>query len=152
MTTTFVMLAWLPMQSSCQLLLSGTHYRELSSIATLLLFLNLGSRHSSSLLPGVLSFHFSLAHRLAQHLWSYVSIIIASLSIRAERLCYWNVVHPSVGPHMCIVAKRLIASGCRLGWWVGWARHSCVRWKSTCLKGKGQFLAWFPAFFENSTV
>jgi len=27
--------------------------------------------------------------------------------------------------------------------------HSCVRWKSTCLKGKGLFLAWFSAFCEN---
>ena len=27
-------------------------------------------------------------------------------------------------------------------------RHSCVRWKSTCLKGKGLFLAWFSAFCE----
>jgi len=25
--------------------------------------------------------------------------------------------------------------------------HSCVRWKSTCLKGKGLFLAWFLTFF-----
>ena len=25
--------------------------------------------------------------------------------------------------------------------------HSCVRWKSTCLKGKGLFLAWFLALF-----
>jgi len=33
------------------------------------------------------------------------------------------------------------------GEWGG-PRHSCVRWKSTCLKGKGLFLAWFPAFFE----
>ena len=30
----------------------------------------------------------------------------------------------------------------------GGPRHSCVRWKSTFLKGKGLFLAWFPAFFE----
>jgi len=30
----------------------------------------------------------------------------------------------------------------------GRPRHSCVRWKSTCLKGKGLFLAWFLAFFE----
>jgi len=28
------------------------------------------------------------------------------------------------------------------GEWGG-PRHSCVRWKSTCLKGKGLFLAWF---------
>jgi len=34
------------------------------------------------------------------------------------------------------------------GEWGG-PRHSCVRWKSTCLKGKGLFLAWFPAFFRN---
>jgi len=30
----------------------------------------------------------------------------------------------------------------------GWPRHLCVRWKSTCLKGKGLFLAWFLAFFR----
>jgi len=30
----------------------------------------------------------------------------------------------------------------------GGPRHSCVRWKSTCLKGKGLFLAWFSAFCE----
>ena len=30
------------------------------------------------------------------------------------------------------------------GEWGG-TRHSCVRWKSTCLKGKGLFLAWFLA-------
>jgi len=29
----------------------------------------------------------------------------------------------------------------------GEPRHSCVKWKSTCLKHKGLFLAWFPAFF-----
>ena len=33
------------------------------------------------------------------------------------------------------------------GEWGG-PRHSCVRWKSTCLKGKGLFLAWFLAFFR----
>jgi len=33
------------------------------------------------------------------------------------------------------------------GEWGG-PRHSCVRWKSTCLKGKRLFLAWFLAFFE----
>jgi len=32
------------------------------------------------------------------------------------------------------------------GEWGG-PRHSCVRWKSTCLKGKWLFLAWFLAFF-----
>ena len=32
------------------------------------------------------------------------------------------------------------------GEWGG-LRHSCVRWGSTCLKGKGLFLAWFVAFF-----
>jgi len=32
------------------------------------------------------------------------------------------------------------------GEWDG-PRHSCIRWKSTCLKGKGLFLAWFVAFF-----
>jgi len=32
------------------------------------------------------------------------------------------------------------------GEWGG-PRHSCVRWKSTCLKQKGLFLAWFVAFF-----
>jgi len=30
----------------------------------------------------------------------------------------------------------------------GEPRHSCIRWKSTCLKGKGLFLAWFPAVFR----
>jgi len=29
----------------------------------------------------------------------------------------------------------------------GEPRHSCVRWKSTCLKGKGLFLAWFLTTF-----
>ena len=29
----------------------------------------------------------------------------------------------------------------------GAPRHSCVRWKSSCLKGKELFLEWFPAFF-----
>jgi len=28
----------------------------------------------------------------------------------------------------------------------GWPSHLCVRWESTCLKGKGLFLAWFRAF------
>jgi len=37
------------------------------------------------------------------------------------------------------------------GEWGG-PRHSCVRWKSTCLKGKGLFLAWFLAFFGICTV
>jgi len=32
------------------------------------------------------------------------------------------------------------------GEWGG-PRHSCVRCKSTCLKVKGLFLAWFVAFF-----
>jgi len=35
------------------------------------------------------------------------------------------------------------------GEWGG-PRYSCVRWKSTCLKGKRLFLAWLPAFFEIS--
>ena len=30
----------------------------------------------------------------------------------------------------------------------GEPRHSCIRWKFTCLKGKGLFLAWFPAVFR----
>jgi len=29
----------------------------------------------------------------------------------------------------------------------GGSRHSCVTWKSTCLKGKGLFLVWFLASF-----
>ena len=32
----------------------------------------------------------------------------------------------------------------------GGLRHSCVRWKSTCLNGKGLFLAWLSAFLEIS--
>jgi len=35
------------------------------------------------------------------------------------------------------------------GEWSG-LRHLCVRWKSTCLKRKGLFLAWFSAEFEFS--
>jgi len=53
-----------------------------------------------------------------------------SLSIECKR--YWNrpvavSPIPSVGLCLsgkCIVAKRLIGSGCRLGWWVG----SVERW------------------------
>jgi len=39
------------------------------------------------------------------------------------------------------------------GEWGG-PRHSCVTWKSTCLKGKGLFLAWswFSALFKISAV
>jgi len=130
---------------------------------------------------------------------SFSLLFSTSLAIRIAEQSAYVIDHvvPSVGPHMWIVAKRLIGSGCCLGWWVGsglvWAvwgsgvklhcpivtngdfvaslcesayndravvwrgewggpRHSCVRWKSTCLKGKGLFLAWFLAFFENSTV
>ena len=28
----------------------------------------------------------------------------------------------------CIVAKRLLGSGCHLGWCVGWSRDGCIRW------------------------
>ena len=49
------------------------------------------------------------------------TIISASLSIKAEQSA--NVIDlssaPSVCPHIGIVAKWLIGSGCRLGWWVG---------------------------------
>jgi len=34
------------------------------------------------------------------------------------------------------------------GEWGG-PRHSYVRWKSTCLKAKGLFLAWFLAFLQH---
>jgi len=42
----------------------------------------------------------------------------------------------------CVVGWKCVKRGewCK-------PRHSCVRWKSTCLKGKGPFLAWFLAFF-----
>jgi len=55
----------------------------------------------------------------------------------------------------------LVASLCRSAYsdraviWNGeWGgpRHSWVRWKSTCVKGKGLFLAWFLAFFGVCTL
>jgi len=47
------------------------------------------------------------------------SLFSASLAIRiAEQSAYATEesLVPSVGPHMSIVAKRLIRSGCRLAW------------------------------------
>ena len=52
----------------------------------------------------------------------------------------------------CVEVRRQTACSDRAVVWRGeWGRprHSCVRWKSTCLKGKGLFLAWFLAFFGN---
>jgi len=50
----------------------------------------------------------------------------------------------------CVVSLCGSAYSDRAVVWCGeWGgpRHSCVRWKSTCLKGKELFLAWFLAFF-----
>jgi len=47
---------------------------------------------------------------------------------------------PSVGLPVCrIVAKQLIGSGCRLGWWVGSVERWCIRWEWWSLKGKCSF-------------
>ena len=46
---------------------------------------------------------------------------------------------------MCIVAKRLMGSGCRLGWWVGRAGYGCIRFWWWSSKGKGQFRGEFAA-------
>jgi len=47
----------------------------------------------------------------------------------------YRLAHPSVNLSVslslcpgCIVEKRLSASGCHLGWWVGRSRDWCIRW------------------------
>jgi len=52
---------------------------------------------------------------------------------------------------LCGSAYRDRAVVWRGEWGGPW--HSCrpIRWKSTCLKGKGLFLAWFLAFFSICT-
>ena len=55
----------------------------------------------------------------------------------------------------CVVVWKCVQrSSYRLAGEWGGPRHSCERRKSTCLKGKGLFLAWFSAFFRkfNRTV
>jgi len=50
----------------------------------------------------------------------------------------------------CVVVCKCVHYSDRAVIWRGeWGgpRHSCVRWKSTCVKGKGLFLASFLAFF-----
>jgi len=76
-------------------------------------------------------------------------IISASLAIRiAERSSI--VIEHSSSPSVrtCVLWQNgsLDLDAVWGGEWGG-PRHSCVRWKSTCLKGKGLFLAWFLAFF-----
>ena len=64
-----------------------------------------------------------------------------------------NLRHPIVTNGDFVASLCGIAYSDRAVVWRGeWGgpRHSCVRWKSTCLKGKGLFLAWFPACFEIS--
>jgi len=47
----------------------------------------------------------------------------------------------------CVKVRRAIELSCDVMSGVGpGPRRSCVRWKSTYLKGKGLFLAWFVAF------
>jgi len=84
-----------------------------------------------------------------------ILFISASLALRiAEQSAY--VIEMS--SHVCLSAHRYcgkttdsirmpfaVVNGVGLG-----MGHSCVRWKSTCLKGKGLFLAWFSAICENS--
>jgi len=61
-----------------------------------------------------------------------------------------NLWHPILtngdfGASLCGSAYSDLAVVWRGEW--GGPRHSCVRWKSTCLKGKGLFPAWFLASF-----
>jgi len=74
--------------------------------------------------------HFTpLRSNDAGHPPSYINSALLS-GYRVERQSYWNCrlsqllvcVYWSV--RKCTVAKRLIGSGCRLGWWVG----SVERW------------------------
>ena len=64
-----------------------------------------------------------------------------------------NLRHPIVTNGDFVVSLCETAYNDRaVVWWGEWGgpRHSCVSWKSTCLKGKGLFLAWFTAFLEIS--
>jgi len=78
------------------------------------------------------------------------NIISASLSIRiASRNSPLSLSRgPSVGIRTCEQWQHgwLDPDAVWGGEWDG-PSHSCVRWKCTCLKGKGLFLAWFLAFF-----
>ena len=68
-----------------------------------------------------------------------------------------NLRHPiiTIGDFVASLCGSAYSDRARALIWRGeWGgpRHSCVRWKSTCLKGKGLFLAWFLAFFGNCAL
>jgi len=49
----------------------------------------------------------------------------------------------------CIVVQKCMKHlSCHFGWWVGWPRHLCIWWGSTCLKGKGGLGSFSPHWFE----
>jgi len=71
-------------------------------------------------------------------------------SKRKGEVLWVNLGHPIVANGDCVAQlRRSLWTDWAVIWRGEWGgpRHWCVRWGSTCLKGKGLFLAWFQAFF-----
>jgi len=93
-----------------------------------------------------LMLHFYDGIEICILLSSSLSLLTVSIT-ECKRSSNWPVTYPmclsvSLSVRKYTVAKWLIRSGCRFGWWVGSVEDGYIRWEWWLSKGKGQFWGW----------